>query len=146
MDKKDLKIEKVVPTDKQIDELYQLLIDRKYSISHFKVPTFLKHATFVKNHPYRYWALIRFNREVIGGVYIQYDNSVGLNFREPSLESVNYLLEYIQNNFIPEPAIPSMIRKDFFINLPTDDEEMISIVRNLGLKERSLSFPLQQGT
>ena len=49
-----IKFKKIIPTETQIDELYVLLKNRKYSISHKSVPSKIEHYDFVSEHPYVY--------------------------------------------------------------------------------------------
>ena len=69
-------------TFKKVDEgdeeiLFELLKERKYSISHKDLPTKSDHIKFVKNHSYRHWAIIFENDIPIGNYYLQNNNSIG---------------------------------------------------------------------
>ena len=75
--------ETVVPTIEQIEILYGQLEERLHSISHKVMPSFDDHSTFVRNHPYRKWVIVKNKKKVIGNVYIQFDNSISLHL-EPS--------------------------------------------------------------
>ena len=91
----DYKLEEVEIKDNHIKILFELLIKRKFSISHKKMPSFIEHEKFVSSHPYRYWFLISSRKKYIGSFYIQYDNSIGIN-----IDPLNY-----------EDAIPFILKK-----------------------------------
>lgn len=122
--------------------LYEMLRKREYFISHSHMPSYKDHVDFVKNNPYRLWYLIRLRSEYIGNFYIQYDNSVGLNLMAPEKYLLQDIFQFILSKFKPEPAIASLIRKDFFINLPIEDRNMVNLVKELGFQEKSISFEL----
>ena len=46
-----LKFEKIIPTQNQDDELFFLLKNRKFSISHTSAPSKNEHSEFVSAHP-----------------------------------------------------------------------------------------------
>lgn len=119
-----------------------MLRKREYSISHSHMPAYRNHVEFVKNNPYRIWYLIRLRAEYIGNFYIQYDNSVGLNLRMTEKDLLQDIFQFILSNFKPEPAIASLISKNFFINLPIEDRNMLKLVKELGFQEKSVSFEL----
>ena len=57
-----LTFEKIIPTQNQIDELFFLLNNRKYSISHTSMLSKNEHSEFVSAHPYRVWYLTYRNK------------------------------------------------------------------------------------
>ena len=75
----NIHLEKIIPTSDQINLLYLQLKTRSHNISHKDLPSFEKHKNFVKNNPYRAWFVIRHETKYVGNIYIQFDNSVGLN-------------------------------------------------------------------
>ena len=50
-----------------------------HSISHRKLPNWDTHSNFVKNNPYRAWYIVYSEGIVIGSIYVQHDNSVGID-------------------------------------------------------------------
>ena len=58
-----LDFEKIIPTSKQVSDLYKLLLDRKTSISHKDIPSLKEHNMFVLSNPYIAWYLI-YKKEV----------------------------------------------------------------------------------
>lgn len=70
--------------DVNIGYLYQLLAERtpEESISHKFMPSKEEHIKFVDSNPYKSWYLIHSMEEsnygVVGAIYINYDNSIGI--------------------------------------------------------------------
>ena len=73
--------EKIIPTKNQLEKLYLLLSDRKYSISHNKLPSSKEHSEFVLENPYIEWYLLYKDSNLLGSVYLQSDNSIGINLK-----------------------------------------------------------------
>ena len=104
--------------------LFELLKRRVHSISHNKLPTKDEHLEFVKEHPYRYWAMLLENGCPIGTLYLQEDNSIGLNILEPSQHLISEVLLYIRENFIPSREVKSKTPPYFWINVPHENEKL----------------------
>ena len=104
----NISFEKVIGTDEQIELLYSHLKNRNFGISHKLLPLYKDHITFVKNHPYSYWAFVLENNFPVGTVYLQTNNSIGLNLQQPTRHLVSEALRHIQNNFEPEKEITSI--------------------------------------
>ena len=87
-----LKFEKILPNKTQINALYLILKNRNYSISHKCLPNFEEHETFVKQNPYIAWYLIQKENLFIGNVYLNNDNSIGINlvndFKHSDLDEI----------------------------------------------------------
>lgn len=135
-----LTFEKIIPTQNQNDELFFLLNNRKYSISHTNTPSKNEHSEFVSAHPYRIWYLIYKNRSLIGSVYIHTDNSVGVDLIEYSESEIFSVIKYIKDNHRPLPSIKSVRRDTFFINVPSENERFLKILKKLNKNEIQRSF------
>ena len=72
----------------QIRVLYDLLSKRKHFISHTEMPSYEEHNDFVSKNPYLAWYLISRGGEFRGSVYVQVDNSIGINFVLPNEEDI----------------------------------------------------------
>ena len=111
-----LLFEEIIPNKEQIKTLYDLLRKRKNNISHHNLPSIEEHSIFVKNSPYRYWFLVKYNSEIIGSVYVQHDNSIGINF---DLNSVKFtfkeFIKKLEMIVLPKPSIKSKRYGNFFI-------------------------------
>ena len=131
---------KVVPNENQFKELYLLLSRRKYSISHNKFPSFEEHSKFVLENPYLEWYLLFKNKELLGSVYIQSDNSIGININLLNKEDIIEIIKFIKDNHEPLPPIKSLRRGEFFINIPSNDLIFVEILKDLNKTEIQRSF------
>lgn len=136
----NLKFETIIPTQKQIDDLYKLLSERKYFISHNILPTKKEHQEFVSNNPYLAWYLIHRGRDLIGSVYVQDDNSIGININNLVKEDIVNIISYIKSEHKPLSAVKSQRRGEFFINVSSDNEHLLGILNEIGAKEIQRSF------
>lgn len=138
-----LVFEQVVPTDEQLVTLYELLKIRKHTISHFSIPSHSEHTQFVNNHPYRAWFLVKLNRKCIGSFYIASDNTVGINVSEEYLsQQVKNIFNFVQTNYQPLAAIPSVRSEKFAINVPTSNKVLAEALEDLGAKIEQVTYYL----
>lgn len=136
-----IKLELVLPTEKQIKELYRQLSARVENISHKELPSFEQHKKFVTNHPYRAWYIIWHKKIALGNAYIQYDNSIGLNCSDDISESqIKNILNLVTNDFQPFHGIPSIRSDKFFLNVASSNTQLQGKLKNLGLIESQRSF------
>ena len=140
-----MNFELVIPTSAQIETLYTQLKNRSHSISHKSVPSFDEHAEFVQNHPYRKWIIVKDTEIAIGNVYIQYNNSIGLNVDSlVSCEQINKILKEIYASHSPLPAEPSVRFGEFFLNVATDNKMLQKKLSSLGFSEVERTFVLSK--
>jgi hypothetical protein len=140
----EVRIEEVVPTGAQIKKLYELLSLRRHSISHKDLPTYTQHESFVKKHPYRAWYIIYRGENIIGSVYVQFDNSVGINTKNDlSADELNQVVKSIRARVAPLEAIPSVRYEDFYFNVPYSDEGLKSTLQKVGFHPSQVSFVLK---
>ena len=136
-----LKFEKILPNKTQINALYLILKNRNYSISHKFLPNFEEHESFVKQNPYIAWYLIQKENLFIGNVYLNNDNSIGINlvndFKDSDLVEI---IGFIKKNHKPLPPIKSIRRDEFFINVPSSNKHLIKTLKDLNKKEIQLTF------
>ena len=135
-----LQFDKVIPSPVQINYLYFLLKKRVYLISHSKLPNKKEHKNFVLENPYLEWYLIFKNKKLIGSVYVQSDNSIGLDIIEITKQNVVEIISFIKLNHNPLPPIKSVRRKEFFMNVSLTNKKLIKILQDLGKDEIQLSF------
>ena len=135
-----LDFEKIIPTSKQVSDLYKLLLDRKTSISHKDIPSLKEHNMFVLSNPYIAWYLIYKKKKLIGSLYVQSDNSIGLNINQSEKKDISEIISFIKVNHKPLPSIKSVRRGEFFINVAPDNFEMIKVLNELGKNEIQRSF------
>ena len=140
-----MNFELVIPTSAQIETLYTQLKNRSHSISHKSVPSFDEHTEFVQNHPYRKWIIVKDTEIAIGNVYIQYNNSIGLNVDSlVSCVQINKILKGIYASHSPLPAVPSVRFGEFFLNVASDNKMLQKKLSSLGFSEVERTFVLSK--
>ena len=132
--------EKIIPTEKQINQLYSLLKNRKHSISHEKLPSSKIHKKFVLENPYVELYLIYKKNHILGSIYIQSDNSIGMDLKEPAKSDVIEAISFIKDNHKPLFPIKSVRRGEFYINISPNNLNMIKILNELNKIEIQRSF------
>jgi L-amino acid N-acyltransferase YncA len=137
--KRKLQIKRVGNTD--VDALFELLKKRKHFISYTKVPSYESHKSFVESNPYMHWYLISLDQPV-GTFYIQSDNSIGLNFCNPTADIVKEVLGFLKRNFEPQKAIPSKVPPYFYINVSVKNLDIKNILDGLKLNPIQVSYKL----
>ncbi len=136
-----LKFEKVLPDDTQIEKLFSILKNRRYSISHKNMPLFNEHKNFVNNNPYLEWYLIYKNESVFGSVYINHDNSIGLNLiMDYFKKDIKEIIQHIKDMHKPLTEKKSIRRGDFFINISPKNKKLIKILKEINKNEIQRSF------
>lgn len=121
---KNLYFEKIEGKKYQIKYLYDLLKLRKYNISHIKLPTFKSHTSFVNSFPYISWYLIFQEESIIGSVYLNRDNSIGLNLLKQNKKTVNQCLQFIKSSFVKNKYSPSTVPDYLYINTPFKNSKL----------------------
>ena len=136
-----MELEKVIPTKIQIDILYGLLKYRKFSISHVNLPDYGHHKNFVLNHPYRGWFIIKDKSDVVGSVYLHYDNSIGLNFnRKLNKIELQSIIVEISKKFEPLKGVPSVRNPNYFIKVASKNVKLQKTLIELGYRETERVF------
>ena len=137
--------ELVIPTSAQIETLYAQLKNRSHNISHKSIPSFDEHTEFVQNHPYRKWIIVKDAEIAIANVYIQYNNSIGLNVDSlVTCEQITKILKGIYALHSPLPAVPSVRFEEFFLNVASDNKMLQNVLSSLGFSEVERSFVLSK--
>lgn len=142
MKEKNINFIKVTGTDFQIKVLFELLEKRIYKISHKKMPDYKNHEYFVKQNPYKEWYLIKKDKDYLGSFYIKYDNSIGLNLSDYSINILSLIISYIKKNFTPENALESMIPPYFYMNTSSENKKLHCILNELKLTSIQISYKL----
>jgi hypothetical protein len=137
-------LEKICDNDIYINVLYGLLNSRIHKISHKNIPSMEEHSSFVRNHRYRAWFLIKVMDEVIGTVYLTEQNTIGLNIREEFIkDSLPYVIEKIRSEFEPLPELKSNRAAQFSINVAPSNIKLIEALEQYGCKCSQISFFLK---
>lgn len=140
----EVSLEEIIPNNEQVEILYHQLLRRRHSISYKNLVTFSDHRRFVLNHPYRAWYLVLCDSKPIGSVYVQLDNSIGLNCEEDLTQSrLSGILIHLGKLLAPLPSVASIRRGSFFINVPSSNTALQKTLISLGASEvqRSYLFP-----
>lgn len=119
-------------TEEDVEILYKILKARTHSISHNSMPKFENHKKFVLSEPYRHWYIIYENYMHEGTFYIQNNNSIGINIFTPTLSKITEILQFINNKFEPNDAIPSMIPNYFYVNVSEKNTDLLMILDKMG--------------
>ena len=138
----NIKFEKVIPTDKQIKQLYLFLKEREYSISHVKIPSKIEHTSFVINHPYIAWYLVfkEDNEKLISSTYLKDDNTIGINLISGYENYFTKIVDFIKMNHKPLPAIKSVRRKNFTVSISSGNSKLIELLHSQNNFEISYTF------
>lgn len=136
-----IELVEIVPTSEQIENLFEQLKSRIHSISHHSLPSFEQHDKFVRNNPYRAWFFILKEHEPVANIYVQNDNSVGIN-NDDSLndQELSLVLKLLFNRIKPLEPIPSIRYKNFFFNVPVTNTKLQQRLEKLGLKASQISY------
>ena len=141
MIKKKIRFEKVIPTSVQVELLYELLKLRENTISHSLLPEFKEHKSFVEKNPYVDWFIIIVNDLAKGSCYIQKDNSIGINISgNIDEDEIIETFDFIKQNYMPLPAIKSVRRGEFFINISPSNSKLSKILKKLEKKQFQISY------
>lgn len=131
---------KIVEEDSEL--LFELLKKRIHSISHKQLPSKEEHFYFVKTNPYRYWALVYSDAQPVGTVYLQTDNSIGLNLLQPSPFAVSEILRHIRDNFEPATEIKSRVPSYFYVNVSHENNSLKEILLQLEAMPIQISYKI----
>jgi UDP-4-amino-4,6-dideoxy-N-acetyl-beta-L-altrosamine N-acetyltransferase len=138
----ELRFEEVTATPEQTEILMDLLKNRKYPISHKKIPSLKQHSNFVANHPYRNWSIIYSNEIVIGAFYLTNDNAIGIDLKIDKSEVYEAVIEKIRTVYQPLETIPSVRPGYFFLNLAPGNHVLADVLKQLGSEKTQSSFRL----
>ena len=90
-------------------------------------------------NPYIGWYLLYDDVRPVGNLYVQIDNSVGLNLIEIRKDWIESILNYLNNELSPQPAIPSKSPEYFFLNVAYGDTELQRLLTELGANPIQIS-------
>ena len=142
MDARLISFELVIGRDEQIDNLYNLLKKRNFTISHKNLPSYNFHKQFVLENPYRYWYLITYEKKYIGSFYLKKDNSVGINITFQNKKILSSILSFLKKNHSPSKSSASIIPPYFYINVPSDNIQLQNFLENLGASSIQISYKI----
>jgi hypothetical protein len=140
----NVEFSKVIPTEDQVDILYDLLMRREHRISNKIDPAFEDHVKFVNSNPYRAWYIVVKQSKPVGTLYISKENTVGIN-----LDGINYekavleIINYVKKNYLPLPELKSVRAPTFSINVPPKNLSLIKILEGLDKEILQISYALE---
>jgi len=111
---------------------YEILSKRVHNISHIKNVSFNEHQTFVNNHPYRIWYLIKHKVKYIGTTYISDNNTIGINLLNYNDKILTTILNFILSSYKPLPPIESIRSENFLININPENQSFIRFLESYG--------------
>jgi len=139
----NIEFSRIIPTETQTGITYDLLLQRRHSISHGFTPVFEDHVKFVNSNPYRAWYLAMNNQKAVGTFYISKENTIGINVNEINYEqTVAAIINYVKNNYSPLPEIKSVRASIFTINVPPKNLLLIKILEKLDKEILQISYAL----
>jgi methionyl-tRNA formyltransferase len=143
--KSEFEFSTIVGQKSQIEELYNLLIFKSddVKISSKKTTSRADHERFVKNHPYRYWFLVKRESDAIASLYVKFDNTLSINMTSFDGQSYKKILLLIMEAIKPVPGIPSITPANFIINLSDKNEECEKILDELNFNIIQKTFSIQ---
>lgn len=109
-------------TNDDVNETFRLFRLREYRISSNAETTLSAHSDFFRNCPYRYWFFVEYQNVNVGTLYVQYDNSVGVNLIRGFAFLLNPALKELLKTVSPLDPIPSVRNANFIVNVPYFDE------------------------
>tara|TARA_A100001015_G_C14982699_1_gene710169 strand:- start:286 stop:723 length:438 start_codon:yes stop_codon:yes gene_type:complete len=114
-----------------IEILYNLLKERVHNISHKQLPSYEEHKSFILNHPYREWFLVKSNGTYYGSIYVLDNNCIGINIDADNENIIKKSINWIASQIKPLPGIKSVRNKNFHININPNNKKMAKILSNL---------------
>lgn len=136
-----INLEKVIPNEKQILKLFKSLESRSHVISHKDMPEYSNHKVFVQNNPYRVWYMVNLNNIFVADLYVQNDNSIGLNnFENLEVNAIREVLEMLFIEITPLQAISSKRFGKFFFRIPYSNFILQKKIESLGYFSSEISY------
>ena len=114
-----------------IDLLFEHLENKKYPISHVKLPSYEEHLEFVLSSPYRFWFFIEKDDQCLGNCFISYENCIGLNILSNKKEDYAMVLKKIFKRFSPLPGIKSKRSRYFHVNSNPNNQTLKKALASL---------------
>ncbi len=121
---------------KHIKILYDMFIKRKkeFRISSGKKINYTEHQKFVKNHPYRFWFLIKIKDNYKASLYLKFDNTLSLNMVSFDSKLYKEIILKAKDAILPLPEIPSVRPGRLIINISSQNLICDKLLKEIGLK------------
>ena len=142
MSQLEIRFEKVTASTEQINVLFNLLSERLHKISHYDA-NYTEHKTFVCSHPYRMWFLVKIKNNYVGSFYVSQENTIGINVSERCVRLVVApIIKFVECNYQPLAAIPSVRSGMFAINVPSSNKVLAESLEDIGAKPVQVTYYL----
>lgn len=125
--------------DRHVKLLYELLLTRPdyANISHQEVPTFERHAMFVKSRPYKVWYLIDPSEDVIDQAFTDYEIA-GATYLTRLNEIGIFLFPQYQTKYVGRDAVVMLMEthpgSDFLANIAPTNSRSQEFFTRMGFK------------
>lgn len=129
---------------KHIEILYNLLKERVHNISHKQLPSFEEHKSFILNHPYREWFLVKSNSKYCGSIYVLDNNCIGINIDTNDMNIIKKSIHWVLSEIKPLPGIKSIRNKNFHININPKNKKMAKLLSDLNADLIEHTYIIQQ--
>ena len=136
-----MKMIKVESKAEHVSFLYERLKGRIHSISHKELPDLNEHKSFVENHPYRHWFLLKIDKNLLGSIYIHHDNSIGIDIETHHYhEYLQDIFKTINRKIKPLPELKSVRPNFFFVNVAMSNKDLMLALEKLGFVATQKSY------
>jgi RimJ/RimL family protein N-acetyltransferase len=127
-----------------VEFLHKLLGERPAAanISHVRLPSLEEHRQFVDGKPYHDWLIVEADGKWVGSLHQTKWNAIGVAILEAH-QRKGYAGQAIQkyvSTHAPLPAVPSIRRGAFIINVAPENEACKALVKYLGGKLIHLTY------
>ncbi|MFK7993567.1 MAG: hypothetical protein AB8B87_05485 [Granulosicoccus sp.] len=127
-----LTLRPVTTSDADVNELFSLLQQRQFGISHRAMPSYDDHKAFVLSHPYRGWFIVQQEQLSVGSVYLLESNHIGINMLAGYASLIKPAIDMLCDLFQPLPGIASVRSARFVLNVAPRDTEQIDALESAG--------------
>lgn len=128
--------------DLHINELFKLYNSRPdyHKISALNKITITKHKKFVKNHPYRFWFLIKLKNQYIGTLYLSYENNMGIYVGKSYEKVIKILVKKTTSKIKPIKGKLSIMQSYYTFNISTKNKNYSKIFTSMNYKKIQETF------
>jgi RimJ/RimL family protein N-acetyltransferase len=131
----------MVVTYKDIDFLWDLLKERTndptVNISHLKLPHYMTHSAFVKQHPYQCWYIIKWGNRKVGSIYLTKQNEIGI-----------FIMKRHQGKHLAKNAIALLVHEQpleyYIANINPQNERSIGMFTGMGFRHIQQTYRIDR--
>ena len=143
-----MRLIKVESTSEHLKTLYRLLSERPphANISHSSMPSYEEHVMFVNTDPYFKWYMISVDDELVGSVYLTWQNEIGISILK-EYNGNGYAtdaLELFIATHEPLGGVPSNRAGSFIAHIAPENERSKALFERLGFVHVSDTYRLER--